>query len=108
MELNTPFNEGFFYAQFDQLASPNTIGGPFDISREDNSSLVETICLEASVSMMKLRELDVLATKACTLSLSSEFDPPSLFFELSRREMPLFSRSWVSMSICFFMQELSE
>ena len=33
--------------------------------------LTETICLEAPESMMKVGELDVLATKACTLSLSS-------------------------------------
>ena len=75
--------------------------------REDNSSFVETICLEYLESMMKLGELDVLATKACTLSLSSEFDPPSLFFEQSGREMLFFSRSWVNMSILFFIQDLS-
>ena len=50
-------------------SSPKTIGGPFDISREDNVSLVKTICLEAPESMMKLGVLDVPATKACTLSL---------------------------------------
>ena len=43
---------------------PNSIGGPFDMSREENASLVETICLEAPESMMKLGELDVLATNA--------------------------------------------
>ena len=53
------------------------------MSREENVSFVETIFLEAPESIMKLGELDVLATKACTLSLSSEFDPPSLFFEQS-------------------------
>ena len=39
------------------------------MSREENASLVETICLEVPNSMMKLGELDVLATNACTLSL---------------------------------------
>ena len=67
----------------------------------------ETICLEAPESMMKLGELDVPATKACTLSLSFEFDPPSFLFDKSGREMLLFSRSWVNMSILFFIQELS-
>ena len=62
-------------------SSPKTIGGPFDMSREDNASFVETICLEALESMMKLGELDVPATKECTLSMSYEFDPPSLFFK---------------------------
>ena len=62
-------------------SSPSTIGGPFDISSEVNASLVETICLEALESMMKLGEFEVPKTKACTLSLSSEFDPPFLFFE---------------------------
>ena len=38
--------------------SPKTIGGPFDMSREENISLVETICLEALESMMKLGELE--------------------------------------------------
>ena len=60
--------------------------GPFNMSREENISLVENICLEAPESMMKLGELEVPTTKACTLSLSSKFDPPSLFFEESRRE----------------------
>src|SRR5713226_9388336 len=77
------------------------------MSREENVSFVETMCLEAPKSMMKLGEFDVPATKACTLSLSSEFDPPSLFFEQSGREMLFFSRSWVNMSICFFIQYLS-
>ena len=62
-------------------SSPKNIGGPFDMSRQENVSFVKTICLEALDSMMNLGELDVPATKACTLSLSSEFDPPSLFFE---------------------------
>ena len=66
------------------------------------------MCLEAPKSMMNLGELDVPITNACTLSLSSKFDPPSLFFELSGREIQFFSRIWVSMSIFFFMQELSE
>ena len=48
---------------------PKTIGGPFDMSREENAYFVKTICLEALESMMKLGELDVTATKACTLSL---------------------------------------
>ena len=87
-------------------SSPSTIGGPFDMSREENYSLVETICLEAPDSMMKLGEIDVTTTKACTLSLFSKFNSPSLFFEQSRREMLFFYRSWVSMSIFFFMQEL--
>ena len=39
------------------------------MSREDNSSLVETIYLKALDSMMKLGELDVPAANACTLSL---------------------------------------
>ena len=39
------------------------------MSREENVSFVKTIFLEAPESMMKLGELDVLATKACTLSL---------------------------------------
>ena len=60
-------------------------------------SLFETICLEVPESIMNLGELDVPATKACTLSLSSEFDPPSLFFELSGRDILFFSRIWVSM-----------
>ena len=68
------------------------------MSREEHVSFVETICLEDPESMMKLGELDVPATKACTLSLSSKFDPPSLFFEQSGREMLLFSRSWLNMS----------
>ena len=50
-------------------SSLKTIGEPFEMSKEDNSSFVETICLEAPESMMKLGELDVTATKACTLSL---------------------------------------
>ena len=50
-------------------SSPSTIGGPFDMSREENVSFVETIFLEAPESIMKLGELDVPATKACTLSL---------------------------------------
>ena len=89
-------------------SSPKTIHGPFDMSREENSYFVETIYLEALDSMMKLGELDVLTTRACTLSLSlsSEFDPPSLFFEQSGREMLFFSKSWANMSICFFIQEL--
>ena len=78
------------------------------MSSEVNASLVKTICLEAPESMMELGELDVPAINALTLPLSSEFHPPSLFFELSGREMPFFSRIWVSMSICFFMQELLE
>ena len=69
------------------------------MSREENSSFVETICLEAPKSMMNLGELDVVGTKACTLSLGSEFDPPSFFFEQPGREMLFFSRSWVNMSI---------
>ena len=69
------------------------------MSREENISLVETICLETPESMMKLGEIDVPATKACNLSLTSEFDPPDLFFEQSGREMLLFSRTWVNMSI---------
>ena len=76
------------------------------MSREENASFVETIFLEAPYSMMKLGELDVPATKACTLYLSSEFDPPSLFFEQLGRDMLFFSRGWVNISICFFMQEL--
>ena len=40
-------------------SSPSTIGGPFNMSSEVNASLVETICLEAPESMMKLGELDV-------------------------------------------------
>ena len=88
-------------------SSPSTIGGPFDMSTKENASLVETIFLEALESMMKLGEIDVPTTKGCTLSLSSEFDLPSLFFDQSRREMLFFSRSWVNMSICFFIQELS-
>ena len=75
--------------------------------REENVSFVKTICLEAPESMMKLGEIDVPTTKACTLSLSSEFDPPSLFFEQSGREMLFFSKSWFNMSICFLIQELS-
>ena len=66
------------------------------MSREENVSFVKTICLEALEFMMKLGELDVPTTKACTLPLSSEFDPPSLFFEQSGRYMLFFSRSWVS------------
>ena len=50
-------------------SSPKTIGGPFYMSREDNASFIETICLEALESMMKLGELDVPTTKACTLSV---------------------------------------
>ena len=80
-------------------SSPNTIAGPFDMSREENFSFIETMCLEATKSMMKLGEIDVPATKECTLSLSSKFDPPSLFFEQSEREMVFFSKSWVNMSI---------
>ena len=83
------------------------IGGPFDISSEEKASLVETMCLEPPESMIKLGELDVPATRAWTLSLSSELDPPSLLFELSGREIPFFSRIWVSISIYFFIQELS-
>ena len=45
------------------------------MSREIKISLIETICLEAPESMMKLGELEVPTTKASTLSLSSEFDP---------------------------------
>ena len=63
------------------------------MSREEKISFVETICLEALESMMKPGELEVQATKACTLSLSSEFDPPSFFFEKLGREMLLFSKS---------------
>ena len=77
------------------------------MSRENNASLVKTICVEALESMMKLGELDVPETKACTLSLSAEFDPPSLLFVQSGREILFFSRSWVNMSIHFFMQDLS-
>ena len=88
-------------------SSPKTIGGPFNMSREDNASFVETICLEAPKSMMKLGDLDVPATKACTLSLSPEFDHPSLFFEQSGRELLFFSKIWVNMSILFFIQDLS-
>ena len=80
-------------------SSLKTISGPFDMSREENASLVETICFEALESMMNLGELDVPTTKECNLSLSSEFDPHFLFFEQSGREMLLFSRSWVNMSI---------
>ena len=62
------------YLSFAKLSvresSPSTISGPFDMSREENASLVETICLEAPESMMKLGELVVLATNAWTLSLS--------------------------------------
>ena len=43
--------------------SPKTIGGPFDMLREENASFFKTICLEAPDSMMKLGELDVPATK---------------------------------------------
>ena len=50
-------------------SSPKTISGPFDMSREENVSFVETICLVAQESMMKIGELDVLTTKACALSL---------------------------------------
>ena len=63
------------------------MGGPFDMSREENASFVKTICLEAPESMMKLGDLDMIATKACTLSLSYEFDPPSFFFEQSGRDL---------------------
>ena len=70
---------------FPQTVSERVISqyycGNLNMSREENASLVETICLEALESMMKLGELDVPATKACALSLSSEFDPPSLLFE---------------------------
>ena len=82
-------------------SSPKSIGGPFDMSRYNNVSFVKTICLEALESMMKLGELVVPGTKACTLSLSSEFDHPSLFFDQSRRVMLFFSKSWVNISICF-------
>ena len=71
------------------------------MSREDNVSLIDIICLKAPESMMKLGELEVPMTKACTLSLSSEFDPPSLFLEQLGREMLFLSRSWVNMSIFF-------
>ena len=77
------------------------------MSREEKTSLIETICLESLESMMKLGELEVPTNKACTLSLSSEFDPPSLFFEKKGKEMLLFSRIWVNMSILFFIQDLS-
>ena len=76
------------------------------MSREEKISLVETICLEALESMMKLAELEVPTTKACTLSMSFDFDPPYLFFEKLGREMLFFSTSWVNMSILFFIQEL--
>ena len=49
--------------------------------REETIFFFETICIEDTESMMKLGEIDVPATKACTLSLSYEFDPPSFFFE---------------------------
>ena len=45
-------------------SSPSTIDGPFDLSSEEKASLVETMCLEAPESMIKLGELDVLATRA--------------------------------------------
>ena len=45
-------------------SSPSTIGGAFDMSGQENASLVKTICLEAPESMMKLGELDVTATNA--------------------------------------------
>jgi len=51
------------------------------MSREEKIYFVKTICMEALESMMKLGEFEVPTTKACTLSLSSEFDPPFLFFE---------------------------
>ena len=66
------------------------------MSREENVSFVETICIEAPKSMMKLGELDVPTIKVHALSLSSEFDPPSFFFEKSGREMLFCSRSWVN------------
>ena len=65
-------------------SSLKTIGGPFNMSREENVSFVQTMCLEALESMIKLGELDVPATKACTFSLSFEFDPPSLFFDVKK------------------------
>ena len=80
--------------------SPKNIGGTFDMSREEKISFVETICLEAPESMMKLGELEVPTTKACTLSLSSEFDPPYLLFEQSGREMLFLSTIWTCLS-CF-------
>ena len=43
---------------------PSTIGGTFDMSSEEKASLVETMCLEAPESMIKLGELDVPATNA--------------------------------------------
>ena len=89
------------------VPSPKTIGVAFDMSREENVSFVETMFLEALECMMKLGELDVPATSACTISLSFEFYPPSFFFEKLGRVMLLFSESWVNMSICFFIKELS-
>ena len=78
------------------------------MSREENASFVETICLEAPKYMMKLGEFDVPATKACTLSLFSEFDHPSFFFEQSGRDMLFFSRSWVNMSIYLSSRKISQ
>ena len=60
--LNLPWSRSIL--RFPKISvresSPSTIGGPFDMSSEVNASLVETICLEAPQSMMKLGGLDVL------------------------------------------------
>ena len=69
----------------------------FWIIKRGESPFVETMCLEATKSMMKVDDLEVLETMACTLSLSFEFDPPSLFFACSIREMLFCYKIWVNM-----------
>ena len=64
--LNLPWSRSIlpFPKHSVRESSPSTIGGPFDMSSEVNASLVETICVEAPDSMMKLGEVDVPATNA--------------------------------------------
>ena len=51
-------------------SSPKNIGGPFNMLREENSSFVKTICLEAPESMIKLGDLDVRhVLSLCPLNL---------------------------------------
>ena len=68
---------------------PSTIGGPLDMSREENASLVETICLEAPESMVKLGELDVPATNACTLSVLWIWSPFPLLWGIGKGDVIL-------------------
>ena len=64
--LNLPWSRSFLpFPKISMRESyPITVGGPLDMSSEVNAFLVETICLEAPESMMKLGELGVPATNA--------------------------------------------